>query len=147
MATRKSKLKKPIVMAVAISGDLQFEVHVPENSIASFKKDLARRELALNIWVDHAGQVSFLDVYADQIADGKLEFSLNGKTCSVAAAGLIKKEFDPDYEAELIKAVTDGGKVVVSIASVVDSNATSYYVDGDEDKVIEIGTFTVIRDD
>jgi hypothetical protein len=55
----------------------------------------------------------------------------------------VTKEFDNQNDGDLIAAVTSGEKVIARVLSVTDSRPTDYYIDGNEEKFLDLGVLSI----
>jgi hypothetical protein len=141
MATKKTK--KNTTTMLSFVSDVKFIVMVPEADVAAFKKDLARSELNLSAEME-LNDISYsISIYSDHVLDGQLKFGLNGNICTVSLSGRVTKEFDNQNDGDLIAAVIRGEKVIARVLSVTDSRPTDYYIDGNEEKYLDLGFLSI----
>jgi hypothetical protein len=142
MATKKTNKKNTATM-LSFVADVKFRVVVPEAEVAAFKKDLDRSELNLSAEMELNNISYSISIYSDHVLDGQLKFDLNGNICTVSLAGRVTKEFDNQNDGDLIAAVTSGEKVIARVLSVTDSRPTDYYIDGNEEKFLDLGVLSI----
>jgi hypothetical protein len=143
MATKKTSKKNTLTM-LTFEADVKFSVVVPEAEVVAFKKDLARNELNLSAKIELNDIYYSFSIYSDHVLNGQLKFDLSGNICTVSLAGRVTKEFDNQNDGDLIAAVSSGENVIAQVLSVTDSRPTDYYIDGDEEKYLDLGQLYVV---
>jgi hypothetical protein len=129
--------KKPQLL---IELSQQFEVRVPGDAMHTFQNDLKRGEICLGYEMVVGDEITMGTIYPDEISNGEMKIldKENGLV-SVSLSGSVLKELDPKFDQDLIAALKKDSQVVVQTQGLSDSDGTSLYVDGDEDKTLVVG--------
>ena len=132
--------KKPASKKVPIINfDVDFEclIKVNPDGKDSFFRDLKRKELGLSVELVLDDVFYWWEIYADDFETGVTFHELDTSTFKVSAKGIIQKEFDAETYAQL----QTESSVPLILKNVCDHDLNSHYIDGSEDKSIEIGKY------
>ncbi len=118
-----------------------FKIQVNNEFEKSFLIDEGKGKLCLNTFIS-SGDIDFsFNIYRDHILNGSLTFGpITDGFVSVDVNGVVEKKINSVDDAELITTLQGNAKCEIKLRDIYDSNLNSYYVDGDEEKSISIGT-------
>jgi hypothetical protein len=130
----------------AAKGELIFNLNieciikVPDEHRKSFEKDLKRKELSLSGALDVDGSSLGVNIYPDHV-DGTFTFEkLDPNSYKLVVKGKYKTQDDFD-DLPKIKKLSSVPELMLEYVCDLDSNW--YYIDGDEDKKVELGTLVL----
>ena len=119
--------------------DFTCEIEVPAESRKAFEKDLKRGELSISAELTLGSEVNFFNIYSDNV-EGSIAFGkISDTRYSVSAKGAYVTDDDSGILAVISKLKATPKLILTSVS---DSEPNSYYVDGDEDKTVEIGSIS-----
>ncbi len=131
---------------VKLNLNCEFVVHVPEENLKKYSEDLKRGELGLTLQVEVNEVFYNYSIFKDYIKDGKFDISpvKNGKSI-ISITGYNLQDIDEKSEKDLFLALTKSGHLQIEAVDIYDSDANSYYIDGDSDKTQKIGEMNLME--
>lgn len=132
-------------MAKKPKGEFNFDldvnclIRVPKEHLKSFQRDLKKGQISLTASLEVGSESLGFDIYADYI-DGKMQFeSVDPENYRLTIKG--KYRTSDDFNAlPAINKLSEKPKLKLDFVSDLDSNW--YYIDGDEDKKIDMGVLS-----
>lgn len=138
-----AKQKTPKI-ELNVSGE--FEVHVPEENLKAFQTSMDNSELALSIEIPTGdGYLSF-SIYSDKFKNGGMTVSMvNANACRFELSGQVEFALDLSIMRDEFDYLNAHKDVPAFATYVFDQDMNYYYIDGDEDKNLNIGTVNVVN--
>ena len=132
---KKIKLKLSNVL------NAEFVIKIPAAQKTTFLKDLKRGELGVGVEIEYDSITTSSTIYPNDFKDDGLSFTKKTEdTYLVKIRGEFDKDLDNSFDADLIKALTNEAKLEMRAVHAYDSNLNYYYINGDEDLKVVIGS-------
>ena len=124
----------------------KFNIKVPKDLNSAFEKELKRGELSLSIEIHYNDLIGMQNIYADDITNGGLVFEkIDNEFYKVEVTGVVNKKLESEFDKKLIEFLKLNKSHVIVANYIGDNDSNCYYIDGDEDKTIVVGTIDISK--
>ena len=132
---KKIKLKLSNVL------NAEFVIKIPAAQKTTFLKDLKRAELGVGVEIEYDSITTSSTIYPNHFKDAGLIFTKKTEDAYlVKINGAFDKDLDNSFDADLITALANDAKLEIRAIHVYDSDMNYYYINGDEDFKLVIGS-------
>ena len=137
-------MAKKIKLKLATTLNAEFIIKIPAAQKAALLKDLKRGELGVGVEIKYDSITNMSTIYPDHFKDDGLSFTKKTEdTYLVKIKGEFDKDLDNSFDADLIKALTNEAKLEMRAVHAYDSNLNYYYINGDENLKVVIGSVSL----
>ena len=130
-----------------MSLDATFKVEVSKEVAAKLNSEMDSGKACLSITVPFGdGVEQMMSIYKDHLKTGDLKILTHENNFShILIKGEVVRDLDANFDSDFIEALKKDGSLIVKCSDVCDNDVNSYYIDGNDEKVIEIGNCTLIN--